>query len=139
MQPTKGDRQMRSVSRLRAFFALTLAACGGYASSGPNPNAVPVAVQIYTGDGQSGPKGSTLRDPLCTYVLDAAGKQLVGITVTYTVTTGGGQMQAPGTAPTDGYGISTSGSWTLGGTSGTQTVVASVLGATPVTFTATAQ
>ena len=97
----------------------------------------PVAVTIAAGDGQSGPKGSQLADPLCVYVLDADGNNIIGITVNYAVASGGGQI--PPTAVTDGNGIAISGRFTLGPTAGTQTVVASVPGATSVTFTATAQ
>jgi hypothetical protein len=99
----------------------------------------PVAVLIYAGDGQSGTKGSTLRDPLCTNVKDAAGNKILGITVTYTVTTGSGTLASPTAPQTDSSGIAISGLWTLGPNAGEQTVTASVPGATSVTFTATAR
>ena len=99
----------------------------------------PAKVIVYTGDGQSGPKGSQLRDPLCTNVLDAAGNKIIGVVVNYTVATGGGQIAAPTAPSTDAAGIATSGLWTLGAVAGTQTVTASSAGATSVTFMATAQ
>jgi Big-like domain-containing protein len=99
----------------------------------------PATITIYAGDGQSGPAGSQLPDPLCTTVEDAAGNLIIGVTVSYTVMTGGGQLADP-TAPATGIdGIAISGLWTLGSAPGTQTVMASSAGAGSVTFTATAQ
>jgi hypothetical protein len=87
----------------------------------------PASVTIFSGNGQSGPAGSLLPDPLSTNVKDAAG-------------TGGGQLGIIAIAPqTDADGIATSGFWTLGPAAGTQTVVASSAGASSVTFTATAE
>jgi len=132
---------MRSVSALLLTSVIALGACGGY-SSAPASNTQPVAtrITIYTGDGQTGPKGSMLADPLCTNVFDASGRLMYGVTVTYTVATGGGQLQLPTSVATDSRGIATSGTWTLGPAAGTQTVTASTAGvAASVTFTATAQ
>jgi hypothetical protein len=99
----------------------------------------PATVIIYAGNAQSRPRGSQLTEPLCTNVKDAAGNIIIGVGVTYTVMTGGGQLASPNVAATDAGGISTSGLWTLGPTAGSQTVMATVPGATSVTFTATAQ
>ena len=99
----------------------------------------PATVTIYSGDAQSGVKGSVLPDPLCTNVKDAAGNLIIGAVVTYVVASGGGSLAEPTAPPTNAAGISTSGLWTLGSSRGTQTVTASSPGATPVTFTATAQ
>jgi uncharacterized protein YjdB len=99
----------------------------------------PAHITIFAGDGQSGPTGSQLTDPLCTNVKDAAGNLIIGVTVSYTVMTGGGRLADPTTPTTDGSGIAISGLWTLGPAAGTQTVVASSAGAGSVTFTATAQ
>ena len=99
----------------------------------------PARITIYAGDGQSGPRGSQLSDPLCTNVLDAAGNLIVGAVVTYVVATGGGTLAKPTTPTTDASGIAISGLWTLGSDPGPQTVTASSPGAGSVTFTATAQ
>jgi len=99
----------------------------------------PASVTIFSGDGQSGPAGSLLPDPLCTNVKDAAGNLIIGATVSYTVMTGGGQLADPTAPTTDANGIAISGLWTLGPAAGTQTVVASSAGASSVTFTATAE
>ena len=134
---------MRSVSAMFLASLLALTGCGGSASAPATtttaPPQVATRITIYLGDGQSGPKGSVLSVPLCTNVWNASGHLMYGVTVTYTVATGGGQLQAPTSVETDASGIATSGLWTLGPAAGTQTVTASVDGvAAPVTFTATA-
>jgi hypothetical protein len=135
---------MRSVSALLLTSLIALGACGGSSTAPPGytqtPPRVATRITIYTGDGQSGLKGSALRDPLCTNVFDANGNLMTGVTVTYTVATGGGQLQLPVDVPTDANGIATSGTWTLGPAAGVQTVTASTAGvAASVTFTATAR
>ena len=135
---------MRSVSALLLTSLIALGACGGSYSTSPSgtpgtPRAA-FRITIYTGDGQSGPKGSALPDPLCTNVFDNQGHLMSGVTVTYTVTTGEGQIQPPASVATDANGIATSGLWTLGPAAGIQTVTASTAGVTAtVTFSATAQ
>jgi hypothetical protein len=135
---------MRSVSALLLTSLIAMGACGGGYSTSPSgtpgtPRAA-YRIAIYTGDGQAGPKGSVLPAPLCTNVFDNYGHLMSGVLVTYTVTTGGGQIQPPASVATDANGISTSGSWTLGPAAGIQTVTASTEGVTQtVTFSATAQ
>jgi hypothetical protein len=99
----------------------------------------PASIVVYAGNGQVGTRGAPLPDPLCTNVKDAAGNLITGITVTYVVSTGNGQLASPTSPPTDGQGIAISGGWTLGPNAGSQTVTASAAGAGSVTFTATAQ
>ena len=98
----------------------------------------PASIAIVSGNGQSGAKGSTLADPLCTAVLDAAGNWITGITVNYVVTTGGGALQAPTSPATDVSGIAISGHWTLGPSAGQQSVTATA-SVGSVTFTANSQ
>lgn len=97
-----------------------------------------VAVHIFSGNNQGANAGSPLADPLCTYVTDAQGNQIIGMPVTYTVMSGGGHIAAPTSPSTGSNGIAVSGTWTLGAAQGAQTVEASVPGATSATFTATA-
>lgn len=99
----------------------------------------PASITIFAGNGQSGPTGSQLSDPLCTNVLDAAGNLIVGAVVSHVVATGGGHLAEPTSPATDASGIAISGLWTLGPAAGPQTVTASSPGAGSVTFTATAQ
>ncbi|NIQ55523.1 MAG: hypothetical protein GWN85_19240, partial [Gemmatimonadetes bacterium] len=69
----------------------------------PPPDTVPAAIAIVSGDGQSGAVGSTLA-PLEVRVTNAAGEGIPGVEVTFTVTSGGGQLVLgpPGPTNTDG-------------------------------------
>jgi hypothetical protein len=132
---------MRSNFALLLTSLLAVGGCGG-SSAADDTAAPPVAtrITIYTGDGQTGLKGSALPELLCTNVFDASGHLMYGVMVTYTVATGGGVLQLPNTVATNSRGIASSGTWTLGPAAGTQTVTASTPGvAASVTFTATAQ
>lgn len=133
---------MRSISAMFLTSLLAVGGCGGSSSAHDTTGPPPVAtrITIWLGDGQTGARGSVLPAVLCTKVWDASNHFIRGATVTYTVATGGGQMQAPASVQTDGSGIATSGTWTLGPAAGTQTVTASTPGVfASVTFTATAQ
>lgn len=99
----------------------------------------PILIRIYSGDQQSANVGSTVSEPLCTMVLDAASNMIKGLVVTYTVATGGGEVGAPTAPPTNSQGIAISGPWRLGATLGKQTVTAKYGNLTPVTFEATAR
>ena len=99
----------------------------------------PMQIRVWSGDQQSAPAGSALKEPLCTVVTDLAGNFIKGIAVTYTVASGGGALAAPTAPTTNAQGIAIAGTWTLGATKGAQTVVASYGSLPPVTFTATAQ
>ena len=98
----------------------------------------PASIAIVSGNGQTGAHGSTLPDPLCTAVLDAAGNFIIGVTVTYTVASGGGTLEPPTAPATNTGGIAISGHWTLGPGTGQQSVTATAsVGST--TFTANSQ
>ena len=131
---------MQRFSVLALATLIPLLGCGGSAAGPPppppQPPGPPASIVIYAGNSQTSQRGATLPDPLCTNVLDAAGHLLRGIKVTYTVTTGGGQLGAPTEPSTDNNGIATSGLWKLGSAAGQQKVTASSPGAGSVTFTA---
>jgi hypothetical protein len=88
------------------------------------------------GDGQVSQPG-TLLGSLRVRVLRADGTPVRGAEVAWTVTSGGGTLDAP-TARTSGGGYA-SRAWTLGPQAGEQTVTVSTPGAEPVVFTATAR
>jgi len=92
---------------------------------------------VADGSGQSAEAGAALADPLQARVTDGSGNGVAGITVTWTVTAGGGSVN-PASSATNGSGIATT-VWTLGDTEGAQEVEASVdgLAGPPATFTAT--
>ena len=93
-------------------------------------------LRIDSGDGQSGNPGSVLPDRLVVVLEDSNGNPLGGIPITFTVKTGGGSVNP--TVRSTGELGRTSTEWTLGSTTGTQTVEASAQGSNTVTFTATA-
>lgn len=118
-----------------ALLAAVLLLPGCKDSTGSRP---PAAVEIFSGNGQPGTAGGALPNPLVVRVIDAGGKAVRNVTVTWAVTSGGGSV-TPATSVTDNNGVATT-QWTLG-TSVTQaqTVTATVAGLTPATFTATPQ
>lgn len=101
------------------------------------------ALRALRGDGQTTQRGSSLRVPLTVRVVDADGRPVAGVAVTFAVTAGAGVVRAVGTSggsstyvvTTNASGIAEAG-WRLGYTAGVNTVRASV-GALAVTFTAT--
>jgi hypothetical protein len=95
-------------------------------------------VAVASGNSQTGGVGQALTLPLVVLVSDPRGHPAAGITVNFAVASGGGSVgSATGTTGAGGQAQTT---WTLGVTAGTQTVSATVSGATgsPLTFSATA-
>lgn len=136
-------------SQGRATFTWTLGPSSGpqqlsvaTATSGPSVvfhgTAAPASANVVTvisGNGQSGQAGKPLPDSLVIQVTDQFDNPVVGAAVTWT--TGQGSV-SPATGVTNAQGVSRT-RWTLGGTAGSQTVVASVAGIPdPVSFSATA-
>jgi len=97
--------------------------------------AAPASVAISAGNGQSAPAGTAVAIAPAVLVTDAFGNPVSGTAVTFAVATGGGSATAT-SATTNGSGIATVGSWTLGASIGANTLTATVAALTPVTFTA---
>jgi hypothetical protein len=117
--------QLRAdASGLAATVSTTFNITGGSAS----------AIQAVSGGGQSGTVASTLDEPYIVRVADALGNPVAGVTITWTVTEGGGTI-APAQGTTDERGEARA-SHTLGTSAGSQTVAAAAAGLTrsPVTF-----
>ena len=114
--------------------AVTMLNCSG----DPVAPAVPAGIGKVSGDGQIGPVGTTLRDRLVVVVTDATEAGLAGIPVTFSVTRGGGSVDA-GEVVTDSRGMADV-AWTLGNVHGVDTqtlrVTIAELPDSPVTFTA---
>jgi adhesin/invasin len=87
-------------------------------------------------DPQNATVGTAVASAPSVTVKDADGNPIAGVTVSFAVASGGGSLTGA-SATTSGAGVAAVGSWTLGTTSGTNTLTASVTGLTPVTFTAT--
>lgn len=97
---------------------------------------VPASLEIVGGDGQSGPAGAPLPQPLAVRVRDPGGSPIAGVEVAWTVEAGGGSI-SPATSTTGPDGVATT-TWTLGSEPGTGIVTAAVAGLAPVQFTSTA-
>ena len=104
-----------------------------------------------SGEGQEGPASTQLAAPFVISVLDQDGSPLAGVDVTFSVTAGGGLLSATTDASPCTFKLSTSATTattdadgraatrlTLGSDVGANTVVATVEGLEPETFTATA-
>ncbi len=88
------------------------------------------------GDGQTASISGTLPIRPTVQVLDGYGNPVPNMSVTFQVTSGGGQIQGA-TPLTDTTGFAAVGAWVLGPTPGSNTMSATVQGLAPVTFTAT--
>ncbi len=77
--------------------------------------------------------GASLSSYPVVLVRDQNGAPIAGVTVTFTVTTGGGSV-ANNTTTSGPDGTATAGSWTLGPAPGTNTLVATVAGVGSVVF-----
>ncbi len=96
---------------------------------------IPQTLSRISGNEQEGASGASLPEPLVASVLDQNGAAYPGATVTFEITSGDGTLSAAtDTTDADGRAATT---LTLGREPGTVTVVATVAGIEPVTFTAT--
>src|SRR5262249_17433210 len=105
--------------------------------SAPTGSAPPANLVLVSGSGQTGPAGQALANPFVVKVTDASGNPVVGVTVTFAVTAGGGALSS-GSATTNSSGTA-SATLTLGPSAGTNTVTASLgsLSGSTITFSAT--
>ena len=85
---------------------------------------VPATLARSSGDGQTGTVAQTLPNAVVVRVLSASGAPVQGVTVTWTVTTGGGSVTTA-TATTDASGLN-SAVWTLGAIAGANAVAVSL-------------
>ena len=90
------------------------------------------------GDGQSGLRGTPLGRAYTVRVVDAAGKPVAGVQVTFKVTGGGGNFGGSGQVKitTNASGLAEA-TLTLGSSPGTNTATATASGLNTLTFTAT--
>ena len=106
------------------------------AAGGAGPAA---KIELLAGNNQTGTAGGLIPTPPSVKVLDANGNFVAGYTVTFSPASGSGSVTG-GTVVSDAGGIATVGSWRLGQTPGSQSLLAAAAGlaGSPVTFTATA-
>ncbi len=101
----------------------------------------PARIAIQAGDGQTVAAGATVPIPPAVAVTDQYGNPVPSVAVAFSVTAGGGSVTGAA-ATTNAAGIAAVGSWSLGSTAGTNSLVATAAGSAiagnPVGFTATA-
>lgn len=115
---------------------LLILACGGN-STDPGQAGAPDAVGVVGGQGQSARIETGLPAPLEVRVVDAAGRSVEGIAVTWSVAADGGSVTAA--SPTTDAGGVASAVWTLGTRSGPFRATATVSGLPAARFDATAR
>jgi hypothetical protein len=98
-----------------------------------------VTMSLIEGDGQTAKLGTSVATPPSVKVTCTCGYPVPGVNVTFAVASGGGSVTG-GSTFTDASGIATVGSWILGSSEGTNTLIATSAGlsGSPVTFTAQA-
>ena len=125
-----------SLTRTAVAVAITLGlGCSSGDGTKPAPTAAAMAAVAGTVP-QSAGVGTVVPTPPAVRVVDVDGTGVAGVTVTFSVTAGGGQVEG-GTASTNANGIASVTKWTLGTTAGANTLTAQSGVLTPVTFTAT--
>ena len=110
----------------------------GLLSAPPSTGTVAAGLRQVRGTGQTAVHGTTLPKALTARVVDAFGLPVSGVSVTFTVTGGGGNLagQATQTVATNGDGLAEV-SWTLGAAAGANTVSASGSGLNTLYYSAT--
>ena len=124
-------------SSWRFVFGTTLMlACSPDSSVGPGELPPGSTIQAASPTVQVDTVGQPVHPPLV-QVRSGRGDPVEGIVVTFQITAGDGTLAAQ-SAATDRQGRASAAGWTLGKKTGTQTVTATIPGAPPLAFTATA-
>lgn len=120
---------------LALLASTALGACGGGGGGGTGPT--PNTIVVNAGNNQVGAAGAALAESLAVIVRDQGGAALPGVTVSFTVTAGGGSV-SPASRATDASGIAKT-RFTLGPGAGTQTVNGTAGNLAPAQFSAVSQ
>jgi alpha-tubulin suppressor-like RCC1 family protein len=97
-------------------------------------------IAVHAGNNQSAGLGAPVATPPSVKVTDADANPVSGVSVTFAVASGGGSITGADQS-TNASGIATVGSWTLGPSAGSNTLIANAagLGSSYVAFTAIAE
>ncbi len=98
---------------------------------------LPATISAQAGAGQTAQVSTTLPISPSVVVRDNRGNPVANVNVQFIVGSGGGTLTGA-LAQTNATGVASVGSWTLGGATGTQTLIARIAGLPDVIFTATA-
>ncbi len=96
---------------------------------------VPASVSVVSGDGQSASVGMAVVIAPSVRVRDVGGNALAGISVSFSVTAGGGSVTPTSAVTTDVDGIARLAGWVLGSAAGTNNLSAVVTGSSPIIST----
>lgn len=122
-----------------AAFLLSLAlvvGCGGSPSTvSPPPPPYAASIKVVSGNNQTATVGTSVSQRPTVRVSDQKGSPMAGVTVTWTVMSGGGIVDA--TSNLTGSDGTASTRWTLGSLSGSNSLAAGSGSLSPVTFVAT--
>lgn len=110
---------------------------GCHETTAPDPRTIPTALSAATVTSLTGTVGSPVLPAPSVRVVNSGGDPIPDIEVRFTIGTGSGSVQGA-TVRTDAQGVATVGSWTMGKTTGTNTLVASVTGIPSIEFSAIA-
>jgi len=121
---------------LPILFAALVLACGDSANPTEERVGPPVNILVLTGSSQEGVAGQPTSVAPTVLVTDAENRPVPGVTVTFSIVTGGGSLSSA-TATTDSRGAATV-VWTLGSTFGDKVLRATAGSLGPVTFSARA-
>ncbi|HRP08474.1 MAG TPA: hypothetical protein PLL69_08295, partial [Gemmatimonadales bacterium] len=114
-----------------ALLLLPVAGCGSDTVTPDKPDdPVPASIAVHAGNQQQAAAGAAVAIAPAVIVRDADGDPVSGVSVTFSVTAGGGALQG-GTSTTNSAGIAAVSSWVLG-QSGAQTLTATVGSLPPV-------
>lgn len=118
----------RLLNRTCTCFAAAALVASCDSSSGPDAPRAPAALRMVSGNDQEGVVGQQLANPIVVEVTDRNGRPVVGQTVTFQVTAGGGSV-VESFVLTDARGLAQS-RWTLGTVSDSQRVEVRVVDVT---------
>ena len=119
----------------RVVVLATTACAGALGGTTATNDKAPTSLVLVQGGDQSGQAGRELPNPVVLRVLNAAGEGVEGVTVTLSISAGGGAITPPSDT-TDTHGEFRA-KWTLGPGSVVQSILASAPGVVPITVGAT--
>jgi adhesin/invasin len=106
-------------------------------ATGTAPQQVPSSITALTVQSQQTPVGTAVAVPPSVIVRDQFAAPMAGVTVSFTVTTGGGAV-TPGEVVTGSDGVATVTNWTVGTVQGLNTLIATTGSLQAVVFNANA-
>ena len=128
-----------TLNRTGTGYTLVVSSSGATSGTSTAFNVTPAtssSLTVFSGDGQTGPTGAALPQPIVARVTDALGNGVPGVTISFASTSGGGSV-TPTSGSSDSQGkVSTT--WTLGSGTATQTLGITSTGLPSASATATA-